>query len=70
MMLFAGGMTFVMPKMMEGMDPEQRKEMEKQMANQQDPMKMMQSMFGGGDDEEEEKEEKPANKKIGNKKQR
>ena len=69
MMLFAGGMTFIMPKMMEGMDPEQRKEMEKQMAAQQDPMKMMQGLFGGG--EEEEEDDDSPKKKIGNaKKQR
>jgi len=66
MMLFGAGMTFIMPKMMEGMDPEQRKEMEAQMAAQQDPMKMMQNLFGGGGDDEGETA--PKAKKLGNNK--
>ena len=37
MMLFSAGMMWYMPKMMEGMDPEQRAQMEKQMAMQSDP---------------------------------
>ncbi|GMH82824.1 hypothetical protein TL16_g09394 [Triparma laevis f. inornata] len=37
MMLFSGGMMWYMPKMMEGMDPEQKAQLEKQMAMQSDP---------------------------------
>jgi len=55
MMLFSGGMMFLMPKMMEGMDPEERAQMQKQMQNQQDPTKMLTSLWNdistGGQEE-------------------
>ena len=47
MMLFTGGMLFLMPKMMEDMDPEQKEMMQKQMEFQQDPSKMLSSMLKG-----------------------
>mmetsp|Transcript_3324 Transcript_3324/g.5058 ORF Transcript_3324/g.5058 Transcript_3324/m.5058 type:complete len:219 (+) Transcript_3324:86-742(+) len=45
MMLFSGGMMFMMPKLMEGMDPEERAQMQQQMQNQQDPSKMLSSLW-------------------------
>jgi len=45
MMLFSVGMMYFMPKMMEGLDPEQKELMQKQMAMQKDPTKMLTSMF-------------------------
>ncbi|GMI61206.1 hypothetical protein ScalyP_jg8772 [Parmales sp. scaly parma] len=65
MMLFGAGMTYMMPKMMEGMDPEQKAQMEKQMAMQSDPMAMMKEMFSGG---EEEPAAEAKTKKLGNSK--
>eukprot|EP00518_Triparma_eleuthera_P004369 CAMPEP_0182464028 /NCGR_PEP_ID=MMETSP1319-20130603/8197_1 /TAXON_ID=172717 /ORGANISM="Bolidomonas pacifica, Strain RCC208" /LENGTH=194 /DNA_ID=CAMNT_0024663633 /DNA_START=25 /DNA_END=605 /DNA_ORIENTATION=- len=47
MMLFSAGMMWYMPKMMEGMDPEQRAQMEKQMAMQSDPQAMLAELWGG-----------------------
>jgi hypothetical protein len=35
-----GGMMFMMPKMMEGLDPEQKEQMQRQMEMQQDPSKV------------------------------
>ena len=52
MMLFSGGMMWYMPKMMEGMDPEQKAQLEKQMAMQSDPQAMLADLFGGGDDKD------------------
>jgi hypothetical protein len=40
MMIFMGGMMFMMPKMMEGLDPEQKEQMQRQMEMQQDPSKV------------------------------
>ena len=57
MMLVPAAMAWYMPKMMEGMDPEQRAAMQKQMESQSDPTKMFdelkESFFGGGDGEED-----------------
>lgn len=39
------------PKMMEGLDDEQKEDMRKQMEMQQDPTKMLSQLFGGGDAE-------------------
>jgi hypothetical protein len=47
MMLFSGVMMFVMPKMMEGLDPEEKANMKKQMQSQQDPSKMLANLMGG-----------------------
>ncbi|KAL3918338.1 MAG: hypothetical protein SGILL_004288 [Bacillariaceae sp.] len=51
MMLFSVGMMYFMPKMMEGLDPEEKAKMKQQMEAQQDPTKMFANMFGGGGDE-------------------
>ena len=40
MMVVTAGMMLVMPKMMEGMDPEQKEQMQRQMEMQQDPTKV------------------------------
>ena len=40
MMLVMGGMMFMMPKMMENLDPEQKQQMQRQMEMQQDPSKV------------------------------
>lgn len=45
MMLVSVGGMFMMPKMMEGLDPEQKEQMQRQMAMQQDPSKMLTSLF-------------------------
>jgi|TARA_B110000971_G_C19940046_1_gene468302 hypothetical protein len=47
------------------MDPEQKAQMEKQMAMQSDPMAMMKEMFSGG---EEEPAAEAKTKKLGNSK--
>ena len=39
MIVSVGGMV-MMPKMMEGLDPEQKEQMQRQMAMQQDPSKV------------------------------
>ena len=46
MMLFSVFMMFVMPKMMENLDPEEKAKMKQQMQNQQDPTKMLSQMWG------------------------
>lgn len=40
MMLVMGGMMFMMPKMMENLDPEQKEQMQRQLEMQQDPSKV------------------------------
>lgn len=45
MMLVSIGMMFLMPKMMENMEPEERERMQKQMAAQQDPSKMLSNLW-------------------------
>jgi hypothetical protein len=52
MMVFSVGMMFLMPKMMENLDPEEREQMRKQMEMQKDPTKMLSSMFGMGGEQE------------------
>jgi hypothetical protein len=66
MMLFGGVMTFVMPKMMEGLDPEEKAAMRKQMENQKDPTKMLSQMWGDmtGKQEEESGKSKKEKRKI------
>jgi len=59
MMAFSAGMMFLMPKMMEGLDPEEKARMKEQMAMQQDPSKMLNNLFSGFTGEEPE----PASKK-------
>jgi hypothetical protein len=46
MMLFSVGMMVLMPKMMEGLDPEEKARMKQQMEAQSDPTKMFSQMFG------------------------
>jgi hypothetical protein len=46
MMVFGCGMMFIMPKMMEGMDPEEKAKMKQQMEAQKDPSKMLSQMWG------------------------
>ena len=45
MMLVSAALMFIMPKMMEGLDPEQQAHFRKQMENQGDPAKLLSSMF-------------------------
>mmetsp|Transcript_31211 Transcript_31211/g.61780 ORF Transcript_31211/g.61780 Transcript_31211/m.61780 type:complete len:255 (+) Transcript_31211:117-881(+) len=54
MMIFSAGMMFLLPKMMENMEPEDREMMQKQMAMQSDPTKMISNLWGeltGGADD-------------------
>lgn len=46
MMLFSAGLMVAMPKMMEGLDPEEKARMREQMKNQQDPSAMLSQMWG------------------------
>ena len=39
---------YMLPKMMEGMDPEERAMMQKQIQMQQNPTQMMSNLFSGG----------------------
>lgn len=58
MMLFSVGMMVMLPKMMEGLDPEEKARMKEQMKNQQDPQQMLSQMWGeitGGAEEQEKK---------------
>lgn len=47
MMAFTVGLMYLMPKMMEGLEPEERVRMQKQMEMQQNPTKMLGELFGG-----------------------
>lgn len=68
MVAFTGFVVLFMPKMMDSMDPEEKKKMQEQMGNAQDPAAMMKSLFGmGGDDDDDEPAEKPR-PKISNRK--
>jgi ER membrane protein complex subunit 7 len=46
MMALSAGMMFVLPKMMEGMEPEEKEQMKKQMEMQKDPTKMLGQLWG------------------------
>ena len=48
MMIMGVGGMYMMPKMMDGLDPEQKELMQKQMAMQQDPSKVSRCEEGGG----------------------
>lgn len=54
MMIVSAGLMFIMPKMMENLEPEERERMKKQMEMQSDPTKMLSSMWadltGGNSD--------------------
>ena len=56
MMAFSVGLMVLMPKMMEGMDPEEKELMRKQMEMQKNPTQMFSEMMGGltGTGEEEQ----------------
>ena len=47
MMLVSVGLMFLMPKMMEGLEPEEREQMKRQMEMQQNPGQMIGELFGG-----------------------
>ncbi|OEU15396.1 hypothetical protein FRACYDRAFT_275659 [Fragilariopsis cylindrus CCMP1102] len=47
MMLFSVVLMVMMPKMMEGMEPEEKARMKEQMKNQQDPSAMLTQMWSG-----------------------
>jgi ER membrane protein complex subunit 7 len=47
MMVFSVGIMYFMPQMMEGLDPEEKARMKKQMEMQQDPSKMISSLWEG-----------------------
>lgn len=63
MMAFTMCMVVFMPKLMDSLDPEERKRMEDQMANSSDPQKMLKGLFGMGDDEKSDSEEESRGKK-------
>ena len=55
MMAFSVGLMFLMPKMMEGLEPEERERIKQQMEVQKDPTKMLGQMWGditGANDED------------------
>ena len=54
MMLFSVGMMVMMPKMMEGLDPEEKARMKQQMEAQKDPTKMLSQMWGELSGQQEE----------------
>lgn len=60
MMIFSAGMMFLMPKMMENMDEEEKARMKQQMEMQKDPTKMLSSLWGDltGSSEPEPKKKK------------
>jgi len=47
MMIFSVGLMFVMPMMMDNLDPEDKERMQKQMEMQSDPQKMLSELMGG-----------------------
>lgn len=51
MMVFSVGLMYLMPKMMENMDPEEQERMRKQMEMQKDPSAMLTNLFGMGEQE-------------------
>lgn len=46
MMIVSVGIMFALPKLIEGMDPEEKEQMRKQMEMQQDPSKMFNNLWG------------------------
>lgn len=48
MMVVSAGLMLGMPKLMEGLDPEEKEQMRKQMQAQSNPTEMFSQMFGGG----------------------
>ena len=70
MMIFSGVMMYALPKMMEGLDPEEKAAMRKQMEAQQDPTKMFSQMWGDitGAPQEETGKTRKERRKIRSKK--
>ncbi len=68
MMGFTMLMVFFMPKLMDSLDPEERKRMEEQMSNSSDPQKMIKGLFGLSDEKESDSEDEGS--KGGGKKKR
>jgi ER membrane protein complex subunit 7 len=64
LMMFSVGLMLLMPKMMEGLEPEERERMKQQMEMQQDPTKMLGQLFGGFGATEPEKPPKIKAKKA------
>ena len=66
MMLFSVGMMVVMPKMMEGLDPEEKARMRKQMENPKDPTQMLSELWGEvtGSGVEEETKSRKENRRV------
>lgn len=64
-MVFTVGLMYYMPKMMEGLEPEERERMQKQMEMQQNPTKMLGELFSGmGGAEPAEESPSKSKKKI------
>jgi hypothetical protein len=62
MMLFSVGLMYFMPKMMEGLEPEERERVRKQMQMQQNPTQMLSELFSGGTSIEPETKQRKAKK--------
>ena len=62
MLLRTGGLSLLMPKFMDSMDPEEIKKMQEQTGNSNNHAAMLKSLFGGGDDDEPA--EKAPSKKL------
>ena len=67
MMGFTMLMVFFMPKLMDSLDPEERKRMEEQMSNSSDPQKMIKGLFGLSDEKESDSEDEASRAKGGGK---
>lgn len=69
MMLFSAGLMFVMPKMMENLDDDQKEQMQRQMEMQSDPSKMLSQLWGdiAGGGEQQSQQSAVAAKKGSNK---
>lgn len=70
MMIMGVGLMYAMPKMMEGMDPEEKARMKQQMEAQQDPTKMFSQMFAGITGAEEEDPSKKRRERRANRSKR
>jgi len=62
--VFTVGLMYYMPKMMEGLEPEERERMKKQMEMQQNPTAMLGELFSGFSGEPEASDSKSGKKKI------
>jgi hypothetical protein len=64
MMIVSAGLMFLMPRMMEGLDPEEKAKMRKQMETQQDPTKMLSQMWGDLAGTKEEAQPKQKQRRV------